>query len=190
MRWCAACATPPPSSPPLVSDDAAPVPADERSSARTQALYQELILDHFRSPRRRRALPDADARATLKNPLCGDDITAQLVLDGDLVRDAAFTGQGCSITTAAASILSEAMPGRTRAGIAALLARYSAMLAGDVEAAADERLGELRALSGVARHPGRLRCALLPADAYARALAAAGADRAAAPLPPTGAERP
>lgn len=161
---------PPRSSPPPVPDDAAGAPSAGRSDARTQALYQERILEHFRSPRRRRALPDADVRATLRNPLCGDDVTAQLALDGDLVRDAAFIGQGCSITTAAASMLSEAMPGRTRAEIAALLARYTAMLTGDREAAADERLGELRALAGVARHPARLRCALLPADAFAGAL--------------------
>ncbi|HEU4629349.1 MAG TPA: SUF system NifU family Fe-S cluster assembly protein [Gemmatimonadaceae bacterium] len=153
-------------------DDA---PAPPATSARTERLHQELILDHFRRPRRRHALPHADARTTLRNPLCGDDVTVELALDGEVVRDAAFTGQGCSITTAAASMLSEALPGRTRAQGAALLARYGAMLTGDREAAADERLGELRALAGVARHPGRLRCALLPADAFARAL---GGDRA------------
>jgi nitrogen fixation NifU-like protein len=155
-----------------VPDDDAPSARDDAApTARTEALYQELILEHFRRPRNRRALSDADARATLKNPLCGDEITAQLALDGEVVREAAFTGQGCSITTAAASMLSEAVRGRTRGEIDELLARYAAMLTGDHDAASDDRLGELRALSGVARHPARLRCALLPADAYARALA-------------------
>jgi nitrogen fixation NifU-like protein len=144
---------------------------DGAESAKVQALYQELILDHFRRPRHRHPLPGADASATLKNPLCGDEITALLALDGDVVREAAFTGQGCSITTAAASLLTGALAGRTRDDVAALLARYAAMLDGDRAAAADDRLGELRALSGVARHPGRLRCALLPAHAFARALA-------------------
>lgn len=144
---------------------------DDAESPKVQALYQELILDHFRRPRHRHPLPHASAVAMLRNPLCGDEITAQLALDDDVVREAAFTGQGCSITTAAASLLSEALAGRPRDEVAALLARYAAMLGGDRAAVADDRLGDLRALSGVARHPGRLRCALLPADAFARALA-------------------
>lgn len=160
------------------------------ADAREQAVFQELILDHYRRPRNRRAMRDADRTATLRNPLCGDDVAVYLRLDGDpspraghapstsagraVVREMTFTGQGCSITQAAASMLTVAATGRTLDEVAALVARFRAMIAGDAAAAADERLGELRALAGVARHPGRLRCALLPVEAYARAMAASG----------------
>lgn len=141
--------------------------------ARTEALYQELILDHYRRPRHRRELPHADRTAERRNPLCGDAIRISLALDGDRVREAAFTGQGCSISQAAASMLTGALHGRTSAEAVVLLQRYAAMIGGDATAAADDALGELRALSGVARHPARHTCALLPAQALAEAIGAA-----------------
>lgn len=148
--------------------------------AREQALFQERILDHYRRPRNRRALDDADRTATRRNPLCGDDVAVYLALDpslrsGQAPRDtvigaATFVGQGCSITQAAASLLTEALAGRTTGEADLLLARYRAMIEGSAPAADVETLGELRALSGVARYPGRRRCALLPAEAFADAL--------------------
>lgn len=141
-----------------------------RSAAQVEALYQELILDHYRRPRNKGAPPHADARATIANPLCGDEVTVYLAFDGDVVREARFAGQGCSISQAAASMLTGATRGRGRADAIALLHRYGAMLAGDREAARDEVLGELRALSGVARFPARVLCAALPAQALVEAL--------------------
>lgn len=138
--------------------------------ARTEALYQELILDHYRRPRNRRELAHADRTAERRNPLCGDAIRVELAMDDDRVREAAFAGQGCSISQAAASMLTGALHGRTGAEAVALLRRYAAMIGGDAAAAADDALGELRALSGVARHPARHTCALLPAQAFAEAL--------------------
>jgi len=147
-----------------VPDDAAP------SSARVEALYQDLILDHFRRPRNRRPLPGATGEASVRNPLCGDDVTMRVRLDGDLVADAAFAGQGCSISQAAASMLTAAVRGRTRDDARAVLRAYAAMLA-DRHAPPDPLVeGELRALGGVARFPARVRCGLLPAEALERAL--------------------
>ena len=140
------------------------------SSAKVEALYQELILDHYRRPRNRRPLPEATAESTLRNPLCGDEVTMRLRVDGDVVADAAYAGQGCSISQAAASMLTEAVRGRTRAEAAALLADYAAMLADRHRPAEQLPPGDLRALSGVARFPARVRCGMMAAEALGRAL--------------------
>lgn len=137
--------------------------------ARTEAVYQERILDHYRRPRNRGVLAGADRTASLRNPLCGDEITVYVALDGEVVREAAFTGQGCSITQAAASMLTEAVRGLTRAEGRALLARYAALLSPDAGAWPEE-LGELRSLSGVTRIPARIPCARMPERALATAL--------------------
>ena len=143
-------------------------------TARSEALYQELILDHYRSPRNRGELPGADVTIAHRNPLCGDELTVSLALDGERVREARFMGRGCAISQAAASMLTGALRGLTIVEARALLARYAAMFTSDASAAAsaadDPTLGELRALSGVARLPARIRCALLPSDAFTRAL--------------------
>ncbi len=141
-------------------------------SARVQALYQELILDHYRRPRNRGELADATGRAAVRNPLCGDELTMQVALDGETVREARFLGRGCSISQAAASMLTEAVRGRSRGDAAALLRDYAEMLR-DRDAPPNASLaGDLQALSGVARFPARVRCGLLPAEALAQALGA------------------
>ena len=149
-----------------------PAPTDP---AALGALYQELILDHYRRPRNKGELADADAHAALKNPLCGDEIEVQLSLDGDRVREIRFAGRGCSISQASASMMTQLARGRTAAELAVLTDRFAALLRGDATAAADEALGDLRALSGVSRFPSRHRCATLAWDAMRRALAASGA---------------
>src|SRR5687767_14307349 len=146
-----------------------------RDSAQLSGLYQDMILDHYRRPRNKGELPDADARASLKNPLCGDEIEVQLSLDGDRVREIRFVGRGCSISQASASMMTQLARGRSAAELAVLTNRFAALLRGDAGAAADEALGDLRALSGVSRFPSRHRCATLAWDAMRRALAAGGA---------------
>jgi nitrogen fixation NifU-like protein len=131
------------------------------SEAQLSAIYQELILDHYRRPRNKGALDAADATAERRNPLCGDEIALALAFDGERVRDARFTGRGCSISQASASMLTQAVRGKTRREAEALVRRFSALVHGDAGAAADESLGELRALSGVSRFPARIRCATL-----------------------------
>ena len=134
------------------------------------SLYQDLILDHYRRPRNRGALDGADVEVVMRNPLCADDIELRLAFDGDRVRAARFTGQGCSISQASASMMTQLVTGKTAAEAAALRERVRRMLQGDAEAAADESLGDLRALGGVARFPARVKCALLPWDALAEGL--------------------
>ena len=142
------------------------------NDAQLAAIYQELILDHYRRPRNRGELDAPDARtARRKNPLCGDEMTLAVAFDVDgRVQDARFSGHGCSISQASASMLTQAVRGKTRAEVQALLGRFKAMLHGDAAAADDESLGELRALSGVARFPTRVQCATLAWSALAELL--------------------
>lgn len=139
-------------------------------SARLEALYQELILDHYRRPRNKGALERPTSRAALKNPLCGDEIEVQIAMDGERLEDVRFVGRGCSISQSSASMMTELVRGRSAAEVEEIIARASAMLRGDASAADDERLGEMRALAGVARFPTRHRCATLAWEALLRAL--------------------
>ena len=123
------------------------------------ALYQERILDHYRRPRHKGALERATGVHTVKNPLCGDDVTVGILERDGLVIEARFTGTGCSIMQAAASMLMELVRGRTRGEIDVLSRRFDEMLGGGEP---DESLGELSALAGVAAFPARHKCAKLP----------------------------
>ncbi len=136
------------------------------------ALYQELILDHYRRPRNRGALEGATHTVTLTNPLCGDEIDLQLRVDGDLIKEARFVGRGCSISQASASMMTQLVTDRSIAQALSLAGRVSAMMQGDEAAAHDKTLGELRALAGVAKFPVRIKCALLPWNALTDAVKA------------------
>lgn len=144
-------------------------------SAEIAALYQELILDHYRRPRNKGALENADASAEMKNPLCGDEITLQVMFDGHGVGDLRFSGRGCSISQASASMMTQLVKGKDVSEVNALRHRFREMMLGDAAAVTDEKLGSLRALSGVARFPARVKCALLPWNALESALAGRGA---------------
>ncbi len=147
--------------------------APPRDDAQLSAIYQELILDHYRRPRNKGPVDDAPNvhRAARRNPLCGDELALAVTFDaGGNVGEVRFTGQGCSISQASASMLTQTVRGRSRDEARALLARFSAMMRGDAAAAADPALGELRALSGVARFPNRVQCATLAWSALAEAL--------------------
>jgi nitrogen fixation NifU-like protein len=146
-------------------------PSDERAGrGDLTSLYQELILDHFRRPRNRGQLPSPDASAELLNPLCGDRLTLQLAYDGDAVRELRFTGEGCAISQASASMMTQALKGKSRADVAAMASRFESMIRGDADAAKDPALGELRALAGVARIPVRVKCATLAWQALAKCM--------------------
>jgi nitrogen fixation NifU-like protein len=138
--------------------------------ANLQAMYQELILDHYRRPRNKGELEQADRVIPMRNPLCGDEIFLHVKFDGDRVSDLKFTGRGCSISQAAASMMTESVKGKTAAEADALWQRYHAMILGDQEAAGDKALGPLRSLSGVSKFPARVRCALLAWNALEEAL--------------------
>ena len=138
------------------------------------AVYQELLLDHYRRPRNRGDLPNATVTVERRNPLCGDTLTLQLELEGDRVSEVRFTGQGCSISQASASMMTQLIRGKTLVEASALRDRFRAMILGDVEAASDKSLGDLRALAGVARLPVRVKCALLGFSALEEAVQQAG----------------
>ncbi|MEN8376689.1 MAG: Fe-S cluster assembly sulfur transfer protein SufU [Gemmatimonadota bacterium] len=146
----------------------------DRSTPDVGLLYQELILDHFKRPRNKGDLEGASHTAHLNNPVCGDEIFLQLAVDDDVIRDVRFSGRGCSISQASISIMTEMLKGRPVAEAGALIARFNDMMHGDPEAARDKQLGNLRALSGVAKFPVRIKCALLGFDALGEALGTEG----------------
>jgi nitrogen fixation protein NifU and related proteins len=123
-------------------------------------LYRDVILDHNRSPRNFGRLEPADAQAAGHNPLCGDKLTVTLRMQGDHIQDLRFEGQGCAISTASASLMTEAVKGRSRQEIARLYQQVHTLLtapSGEPAAA----LGKLLALAGVAEYPARVKCASL-----------------------------
>lgn len=134
------------------------------------ALYQELILDHYRRPRNKGVLEGATHSVSLNNPLCGDEIDLQLRVDGDVIRDVRFVGRGCSISQASASMMTQLLKERTVPEAIALAERMGAMMRGDESAAKEKALGDLRALAGVAKFPVRIKCALLPWNALTDAV--------------------
>jgi nitrogen fixation protein NifU and related proteins len=133
-------------------------------------LYREVILDHYRSPRNKHGLDDATIDVHRNNPLCGDDITIKVSVDAEgVARDVAFEGQGCSISQASASMLTEQITGRPLAEIEALVENFRAMMAGE-EGPSEEELGDLVALKGVVKYPVRIKCAVLAWDALQEGL--------------------
>lgn len=126
------------------------------------ALYQEVILDHNRKPRNFREMPDATRHVFGRNPLCGDEVTVFVKLAGDVVDDVSFSGRGCAISKASASLMTSAVKGKTRAEVQELFDRFHAMVtAAPTATYSDESLGRLAALGGVARFPARVKCATL-----------------------------
>ena len=126
-----------------------------------RSLYQELILAHYRNPRNRGELEGADAEVHLRNSTCGDEITLRLRMRDGRIDEIRFGGQGCSISQASASMMTEALRGKSPAEAQALTARFKELMQGSKEAATDHSLGDLRALAGVTRFPMRVHCALL-----------------------------
>jgi len=140
-------------------------------------LYREIILDHYRSPRNRGELPTPPAVvAQGHNPLCGDEITVYLQVDGDTVSDVKVGGQGCSISQSSASMMSQAIKGHSLDEVRALVKRFKGMMSiedadgdGD-EPAGDVSLGDLEALQGVVKFPVRIKCATLAWNTLLEAL--------------------
>jgi len=131
-------------------------------------LYRDVILDHNRNPRNFGALEGADASVEGFNPMCGDRLTLRLKLSGDTITDIRFEGQGCAISTASASLMTEAVKGRSRTDALALFGRVHDLLTDDE--ASGEELGKLAALSGVREFPARVKCASLCWHTLASAL--------------------
>jgi nitrogen fixation protein NifU and related proteins len=150
-------------------------------------LYREIILDHYRSPRNRGELPVPPAHVeTGFNPLCGDEITVYLQLDGDRVTDIKLDGQGCSISQSSASMMSTAVKGKTLAEARAVIRTFKGLMSvhehrldggpSETEVEGPEvPLGDLEALQGVVKFPVRIKCATLAWNTLIQALDAASA---------------
>jgi nitrogen fixation NifU-like protein len=126
-------------------------------------LYQEVILDHSKRPRNLRGMPEANRHAVGHNPLCGDRATVYLLVEGDVVKDVSFEGAGCSISTASASMMTDALKGKTVAEAGALFERFHELVTADPSkaASASAELGKLAVFAGVHEFPMRVKCASL-----------------------------
>jgi nitrogen fixation NifU-like protein len=124
-------------------------------------LYRDVIVDHNRHPRNFGKLDPADAHADGYNPLCGDQLTLYVNLDGERIREAKFEGSGCAISVASASLLTEAVRGKSRREVRALFDDVHALLTQHDAGVDLPKLGKLAALSGVREFPARVKCASL-----------------------------
>ncbi|HEV8497869.1 MAG TPA: SUF system NifU family Fe-S cluster assembly protein [Gemmatimonadaceae bacterium] len=136
----------------------------------TEALYQELILEHNRKPRNFREMTNADRTIEGRNPLCGDSLTLWVKLENDAIADVSFKGQGCAISKASASLMTAAVKGKTRAEAEDLFERFHRLVTGTLPESEHQSLGSLRALGGVSRFPLRVKCASLAWHALHTAL--------------------
>jgi nitrogen fixation protein NifU and related proteins len=133
-------------------------------------LYQTVILDHYKHPRNYRQIDDANRSAEGFNPLCGDRVHVYLKLENDIVHDVGFVGSGCAICTASASMMTEALKGRTRADAEALFQQFHNLLAeGDADGSVPAE-SKLQAFAGVREFPIRVKCATLPWHTFRAAL--------------------
>lgn len=172
----------PPESPSALAPprgDGAQRPGGDMTYAR-DALYQELVLEHKRAPRRFGHLPAPTHRARGHNPQCGDDIQLELDLRDGRLQDLRFSGQGCAICIASASMMGEALVGREVEAARDLQRRFRAVLTGELEPE-QASLGKLDSLAGVRRYPSRIKCALLGWHALMHALADGAGEGAADP---------
>jgi nitrogen fixation protein NifU and related proteins len=123
-------------------------------------LYQEVILDHSKRPRNFQKLENANRVAEGHNPLCGDQIKIYLILENDVIRDISFEGSGCAISKASASIMTDALKGKTKAEAQKLFDKFHELVMtgeGNIEES-----GKLGAFAGVYKFPARVKCAILP----------------------------
>ena len=146
----------------------------------TRELYQDIILDHGRHPRNFRPIAHPTHTAKGHNPLCGDRVTVYLTIDGDRIADVSFEGRGCAISTAAASLMTEILKGKTLAEAQALFTQFHAKVTGGEVGTVAEELEEdaerLEPLTGVKAYPARVKCATLPWHAFEAALRGGAAE--------------
>ncbi len=125
-------------------------------------LYQDTILDHNKNPRNFREIENADKTADGKNPLCGDALRVYVEMDGDTVKDVSFKGSGCAISKASASMMTQAVKGKTKAEAEMIFDEFHKMVTGELDIETDENhLGKLRIFAGVLEFPARVKCASL-----------------------------
>ena len=126
-------------------------------------LYQQVILDHNKKPRNFRELEGANRTAEGFNPLCGDQLTVYMLMDEGVVRDLSFVGTGCAISKASASMMTQALKGKTREDARQIFEEFHRMVTGELDEESEEnRLGRLKIFAGVRDYPARVKCASLP----------------------------
>ena len=141
------------------------------ADATLDALYQEVILDHNRRPRNFHPMEHASCSADGKNPNCGDQLTIWLRVEDEVVTDVSFQGQGCAISKASASMMTDAIKGKSRTDVVKLYEKVHKLVTGEDPALAkDKEMGSLRALGGVSKFPMRVKCASLSWHAMKAAL--------------------
>ncbi len=131
-------------------------------------LYRRVIMDHYKNPRNRGTFGDEAVTVNLNNPTCGDRISLQLLIEDDKIIDAKYTGEGCSISMSSASMMTEAVKGRTYAEALDIATRFSALMQGE-DVQFDE-YEEIEALSGVNKFPARIKCATLAWNALRKGI--------------------
>ncbi|MCY1016685.1 MULTISPECIES: Fe-S cluster assembly sulfur transfer protein SufU [Pyxidicoccus] len=124
-------------------------------------LYQEVVLEHSKRPRNYRVVEGHNREAAGHNPLCGDQLSVTLKVEGDVIRDIGFQGQGCAISKASASLMTGAVKDKTRAEAEALFERVHKLVTEGPEGVDVDALGKLAVLSGVSEFPARVKCASL-----------------------------
>lgn len=137
-----------------------------------ESIFRELILDHYRKPRNKGEMDSPTVTVAMRNPMCGDEIELHLDIEDDCIRTVRFTGQGCSISQASASMMTQSLEGKSLDQAIDLERQFLALMHGDEAAQEDRRLGDLRALQGVSRLPVRIKCALLSWNALDEAVKA------------------
>lgn len=137
-------------------------------------LYQEVILSHNRHPRNRGALPSPNGVAEGHNPLCGDTVTVYLQTSDGKISDIAFEGHGCAISTASASLMTEAIKGKTTAEAEQIFREFQSMVTATDDHATPPEMGDLEVLAGVRDYPVRIKCATLPWHTFYAALQGGG----------------
>jgi nitrogen fixation NifU-like protein len=137
-------------------------------------LYQEMILDHNRNPRNRRPMPDASSHAEGYNPLCGDQVTVYLDIENGIIKDISFEGQGCAISTASASLMTEALLGKPVAEAEKVFQTFHRMVTEGEPPSFEGDLEKLEVLEGVKEFPMRVKCATLAWHTMHAALAGEG----------------
>lgn len=133
-------------------------------------LYQEMILEHYKKPRNFRVLENADRQVEGYNPLCGDHYTIYVNLDGDKVAEVTFQGDGCAISKASASVMTDLLPGKTKAEAEALFEKFRRMVTGEISGESADAMGKLAPFQGVSEHPSRIKCAILSWHAMKNAI--------------------
>ncbi len=139
--------------------------------SKNRPIYEQVILDHNKSPRNYGVMENPDLHADGYNALCGDQFTVYLKMDGDIIEDVRFDGSGCAISKSSASVMTTLLKGKTKDEAQALFTQFKDMITSDVNAPLDEEaLGKLKVFGGVREYPVRIKCATLAWHTLASAL--------------------